>query len=165
MDTNTLQILITLLGQKAAPVQSVWQTGFGQLVPYIIMVLAALATWLTAKSAASSKAAEANSKLAVEETVKGNEAIAEVDKKVNGTMAQVERLAHASGMINGRSDERSRQTDVERTVTAVKEAIKESVPAPVTAVTVPAPIPIPGQIHKIEVVDSIKAVISPSKDS
>lgn len=167
MDTNTLQELIKLLAQKAAlpPAQSVWQTSFGQLVPYIIMVLAALATWLTAKSAASSKAAEVNSKLAVAETVKGNEAIAEVDKKVNGTMAQVERLARESGMKNGQSLEQSRQLDVERTVTAVKEAIKEAVPAPVAAVTVPAPIPIPGQIHKIEVVDSIKAVISPSKDS
>lgn len=167
MDTNTLQNLIILLAQKAAlpPAQSVWQTGFNQLVPYIIMVLAAFATWLTAKSAASSKAAEVNSKLAVEKAVEGNEAIAEVDKKVNGTMAQVERLARESGMKNGQSIEQSRQLDVAKTIVAVKEAIKESVAPPVASVTVPAPMPIPGQIHKIEVVDSIKAVISPSKDS
>lgn len=165
MDTNTIQTLITLLAQKAVPIPSVWQTGFGQLVPYIITVLMALAVWLNAKAAASAKLAEINSKLAVAETVRGNEAIAEVDKKVNGTMAQVERLARESGMKNGQSLEQSRQLDMERTVTAVREAIKESSPAPVTAVTVPAPIPIPGQIHKIEVVDSIKAVISPSKDS
>lgn len=150
MDTNTLQTLITLLAQKAAPTQSVWATGFGQLVPYIITVLAALAVWLNAKAAVSSK-------LALEKTIEGNKAIAEVDKKVNGTIEQVKALSHAAGMINGRSEERGRQSDVERTIVAVKEAIKET--APVAAA------PAVGKTHNIEVVDSIKAVISPSKDS
>lgn len=158
MDTNTLQTLITLLAQKAAPTQSVWQTGFGQLVPYIIAALAAVTVWLNAKAAASAKSADVNAKLALEKTIEGNKALAEVDKKVNGTIEVVKSLAREDGLKNGRSEERSRQSDVERTIVAVKEAIKETTPvaAPASAV---------GKTHNIEVVDSIKAVISPSKDS
>lgn len=130
MDTNTIQTLITLLSQKAAlaPAASVWQTGFGQLVPYLIAALMAITVWLNSKAAASAKSADTNSKLAVEKTVEGNKAVLEVDKKVNGAMEKLMALEHHRGMDNGRALERSEQAKSDKTVAAVKEAIKELAP-------------------------------------